>query len=56
MGAIKHVLGERKRKKIAEHDANRLEQGMHDESDAMDSMDTMENMDEIAGRKVTEKK
>lgn len=45
MGAIKHVLGERKRKKIAEHHANadQLEVAMDSEADAMEDMDLDEN-------------
>ena len=53
MGAIKQVLGERKRKKIAEHNASKLEQAMHDESN---NLEDLEDMDETESVKENEKK
>lgn len=42
MQAIKQVLGERKRRKIAEHQASKLEQALQDESEDMDDIEVAE--------------
>lgn len=39
MGAIKQVLGERKRRKISDYNANRMEQALQEESEGMDDIE-----------------
>lgn len=39
MQAIKQVLGERKRRKIAEHHANKMEESLQDESTDMEDIE-----------------
>lgn len=47
MGAIKHVLGERKREKVAAHLASQMEKAMMAESE-----EQTEEMDEVAEQKL----
>ena len=47
MGAIKQVLGERKRRKIADYNASKMEQGMHEEAEDMEELDDMDENEDV---------